>query len=94
MSDRPDAKEVFKTLSDFVNNYNSDKEGFIKEFKKEHRTLQQSLGRLFLECLEECAEEDYDYDLRNESLHEVSKKMINSFREENGYKPSKGLPLI
>lgn len=88
-------EETYKQLSRFVNNFNSDNEGFVKEFMKDHRTLQQSAGRLFIQCLEAMAElEDHEVDARNEALRDASKEMIDYYKEEHGYKPSEGLPTI
>lgn len=88
-------EETYKELSRFVNNFNCDNEGFVKEFMKDHRTLQQSVGRLFIQCLEAMAElEDHEVDARNEPLREASKEMIESYKKEHGYKPSEGLPTI
>ena len=41
-----EAKEVLNHLSDYVNHNRSNK-AFIEAFKQEHRTLQQSMFKMF-----------------------------------------------
>jgi len=52
---RMDGKEVAFALSDFVNSMaNSDEQAkFVEAVLCEHRTLQQSMFRLFMECIKE-----------------------------------------
>jgi hypothetical protein len=90
-----EVKEVAKNVSNFVNNYNSDHEGFIKEMNSEHRTLQQSFTKLCLRWIENVASDEYRFDLRNQDSHEACKKLVESFKKENdNFKPSEFLRLI
>ena len=53
-----DGKELATELTDFVNSYNFDKQGFINQFCREHRTLQQSAVRLMFELMEHIASDE------------------------------------
>ncbi len=97
------AKEVVNHLSNFVNSYNHDEDGFIEAMSREHRTLQQSMTRLMFKWIEHCATDEYHYDGRNEATHKTSKELIGAFsklKEEQlpnhwkDVKPSIFLPLI
>lgn len=74
-------KELANELTDFVNNFNCNHEEFINAFCSEHRTLQQSSFRLFLMLMEKMASDEYRFDGRNKSSHEVAKKMIDGFKK-------------
>lgn len=100
---RMEAEQVVTILTDFVNNFNSDEEGFIQAMSREHRTLQQSFTRLVLKWIEFCANEKYHFDRRNEATHTVSKDMVEAFskfKEEQlpahwkDVKPSEFIPYI
>lgn len=91
---RPNAKEAYNTLSDFANNFNSDDEDFVKEFLRDHRTLQQSVGKIMIQCLEAMAElPDNRIDARNKCLRDTARKMVQSYKNETGFNPS-NLPTI
>lgn len=72
--------ELVETITNFVNNFNCDKEGFKTAFRRQHRTLQQSTIRLFLEVMEDVAKDDFHTDLRNEDAKKVCKDLIEGFR--------------
>jgi len=76
-----DGKELAIALTDFVNSYNFDKEGFINQFCREHRTLQQSAVRLMLELLEHISTEEYRFDGRNQGSHKVCKDLMVGFKK-------------
>lgn len=84
----------YENLSNFVNNYNSDKKGFKRSFLRDHRTLQQSVIKLFFEVMEEFAETENRTDLRNEASYQICKKIINDYKTETGYSPSQLIPHI
>ena len=98
------AKELMEDITNFVNTYSCDKEGFKQAFKRQHCTLQQSTMRLFLELIEDIADDDDFYvDGRNEATKKVSKDLIEGYRllrekRDNfsfqDMKPSRDLPLI
>ena len=89
------AKQVQDQLSDFVNKYGYPKQEFIEAFQSDHRTLQQSQMRLFLEIIETVAElPDTRIDLRNKAMRDTCRKMVELYTEEIGYKPSESLPFI
>lgn len=85
--DQAERGEVLaEILSDFVNNYNAPEEDFIKSFKLQHRTLQQSMIRLFLKTMVDYAELD-NYDGRNEGAVKMCKELVELYEEKHGCKP-------
>lgn len=84
------AQEMVDGLTDFVNVYGFDKEGFKEAFRRQHRTLQQSTIRLFLEVIEMVGDENYPTDLRNEDAKKTCGDLVKGFRllkeNETGYK--------
>ena len=74
------AQEMVDQLTDFVNVYGFDKDGFKEAFRRGHRTLQQSTIRLFLEVIEMVGKEDYQTDLRNEDAKKVCGDLVKGFR--------------
>ena len=66
-----------RILSD-LNNMGFDRNHFADAVVHEHRTLQQSLFRLFMDVVERWAEMDTRelYDLRNEHTVRMSKKIL------------------
>lgn len=89
-------EEVIEALADYANVFGSHSPEFIKAFENQHRTLQQSIIRLFLQTLEYVATEDYETDLRNQASQKVAHQLIYLWKELNGKHslPSKHLPLI
>lgn len=73
------AKEVMDTLANYVN-YRKSTKAFIEAFKREHRTLQQSIFRLMLEMTEEMATDNYQTDGRNEDSKKMAKTLIEGFK--------------
>lgn len=65
-------------VSDMLNSFSFNPEGFCKEFTKEHRTIQQSFTRLCIHWLCTCASDDYRFDGRNEASHVIAKALIES----------------
>jgi hypothetical protein len=81
-----EGKELMNLIGNYVN-YGKSRKGFIEAFKCEHRTLQQSAFKMFLELMEEMATENYRTDGRNENSKEVAKALIKGFRmvKKQGY---------
>ena len=75
-----EAQELMSQLSNYVN-YNKSKKAFIEAFKREHRTLQQSMFRMFLELMEEMATENYHTDGRNEDSKKMAKTLLEGFKQ-------------
>ena len=71
-------KENVQMVSDMLNSFSFDPEGFCKEMTREHRTLQQSFTRLCIHWLCTCASDEYQFDGRNEASHEIAKAIIQS----------------
>jgi len=75
------AKKSYQDFSNFVNGASKDDvEDFLWCLKREHRTVQQSMFRLFMQCCKQWAEEkDENYlDGRNEMAVEKSKEIIDT----------------
>jgi hypothetical protein len=89
------ASEVASVMSDFVNNFGCDKQAFVNEMAKDHRTLQQSFTKLCLKWIEYVGSDEYRFDLRNEDSHTTCKAMISAFKKENdNWNPSDYLRMI
>jgi hypothetical protein len=90
------AKEVVNNVTDYLNSFSNKNKEFIAEMNREHRTLQQGFTKLCIEWLENCASEDYNFDGRNEASHNVSKELVEGFRDAKGTmsNPSEWLPCI
>ena len=90
------AQEMVDQITDFVNVYGFDKDGFKAAFRRQHRTLQQSTIRLFLEVIEMVGKEDYQTDLRTEDAKKVCGELVKGFRllkeNETGYKHDSFFP--
>jgi hypothetical protein len=74
-----EAKAVVTAISNFVN-YRKPNKVFIEAFKREHRTLQQSMFRMMLELVEEMATENYHTDGRNESSKQMAQTLLKGFQ--------------
>jgi hypothetical protein len=74
-------KDMANELSSFVNNYGCDEEGFVETATRDHRTLQQSMFRLFLKCIQEWSKQE-NFDLRNEDTITQSKKIMEALGNE------------
>lgn len=71
-------KDQVNKVSEMLNSFTFDYEGFCKEMTREHRTLQQSFTRLCIQWLATCASDEYRYDGRNEASHEIAKALMES----------------
>jgi len=70
-------EKMAKELSNFVNNFNCDVDGFVREITNQHRTLQQNAFRLFMRCIVEWANrDDCQFDLRNEATVKICKEIM------------------
>lgn len=80
------AKEAWENLSSFVNKYGFPEKEFVEFVMMDHRTLQQSMMRLFLGCIKAWAEkaEKGEYDLRNEQTCKLCQKIVARFDNEMG----------
>lgn len=109
------AKTLAGQITDYVNTFSRETnsrfaQALAEKLANEHRTLQQSTLRLFLETIEMMASEEYRTDARNESSKQVAKRLMKGFakviaEEQNlteeevlknwdVYKPSKWLGFI
>ena len=77
--EREEATAVMDALARYVN-YGKSKKAFIEAFKREHRTLQQSMFRMFLELMEDMATGEYHTDGRNEDSKKMAKTLLEGFK--------------
>ena len=71
-------KEQVNQVTNMLNSFTFDYDGFCKQMCREHRTLQQSFTRLCIWWLSTCASDEYQYDGRNEASHDIAKAIIES----------------
>ena len=79
-----EAKEnAVKLVDDFSNlvNGSPDVEAIVEQFKREHRTLQQSMFRVILTLIVSMTKDDYHTDGRNEQSKDIAKKLILGYAE-------------
>ena len=65
-------------VSDMLNNFSFDREGFCEDMSREHRTIQQNFTRLCFAWIEKCAREDYAHDERNRASHVKCKAIVDT----------------
>jgi hypothetical protein len=111
METNPKAKKLAGEITDYVNSYNLDLGKDLAEaLSREHRTLQQSTVRTFLQVIEAFSEPEYRTDGRNEDAKKTAQKLMKGFvkvvaEEQNiseeqvlknwdVYKPSKYLSFV
>jgi len=75
------AKKLTGQITDYINTFSNEEkiEEFIRAFNTEHRTLQQSTMRMFLELLDHAASPDYRVDGRNESTQKTAQLLKRGF---------------
>lgn len=86
-------KKLAGEITDALNPFGFDQQAFNQAMSTEHRTLQQNFTRMCLGWIEHCASEEYRTDLRNEGSAEISKKLINLYKEEMANKGFTGVTL-
>ena len=94
MSRDEKTKEQVSQVTDMLNNFSFDYEGFCKQMCREHRTLQQSFTRLCIHWLSTCASDEYQFDGRNEASHDLAKALLDSQDAEFIGYLSMMLPMI
>ena len=77
---RKEAQDLMDAIGNYVN-YGKSKKAFIEAFKREHRTLQQSAFRMFLELMEEMASENYHTDGRNDDSKKMAQTLLEGFKQ-------------
>lgn len=77
-------KEMARELVSFFNNMTFDRKGFVAGILDSHRTLQQIVFSVFMDCVVKWAEDAVDgrYDLRNEATVLKSKKIMDALGED------------
>jgi hypothetical protein len=86
--DREEAKRMVEQLSRFVNSFGCPYKEFAEEVMREHRTLQQSMFRLFITCIYEWAALEH-FDLRNEHTVKTCKSIVGVLG-----KYGNGVPMV
>ena len=90
-------QELLDLMSAFINSFTPEYKEFIEGMNREHRTLQQSFTKLCLMWIENCASEDYRFDLRNQDSHTISETILETFAKAmklDATKPSEWLPCV
>lgn len=86
MNEAMTGKDLANEICNTLNNFNSkkDREEFVEQLMRQHRTLQQQAMGLFLKAIEAYAEtyKNGYYDLRNEASTKLCHKMVEAFGEE------------
>jgi hypothetical protein len=86
MSNIPSGKELAEALTLFVNTFSAREKNleFVKTLTREHRTLQQSVGRLIMGLIKEWSEmyERHEYDGRNEAICKLSYQIRCKFEDD------------
>ncbi len=91
-------QDVYTDLSRALNSYGFDSEGFVEQFSKEHRTLQQKfISQIVfpvIACMAEKHEKNW-VDARNAAAAAACADIKQALEEKHGYDVVKhGLPLI
>lgn len=73
---REEAKEAYAAVSHYANVMLHDRETFVNEFLRDHNTLQQQIGSLFIQCLVKFAK-GQTYDARNEALRKKCQMIVD-----------------
>ena len=91
MSERITGQEAAEALASFCNDYGADIPGFVVALHRQHRTLQQGVGRIMVTMIRQWAAnyERGDYDDRNKAICELSRDIIKKVQPEMLH-----LPLI
>jgi len=94
--EKPDAEDVVKLFSDAVNYFGCGKsfhEEFTAQFCNQHRTLQQSMMKVFISFMMEVADkQDYCFDGRNENMHKFCKFVKDSVKRYEEEHPEEASP--
>ena len=82
-------KDMACALTGFVNNYSCEREAFVAAMMVQHRTLQQSVFKLFAMMVKEwaAAYKEDRFDDRNAKTCEVSKRIMSALGEDMEYIP-------
>lgn len=76
-------------LATALNDYGWDSNRFAESTKYYHRTIQQTLMRSIVAIIKMVGSNTYDYDLRNNSSHELCKRIV-----ESGLLDEVSLPMV
>lgn len=84
-----EARALARSLTGFANGCCPEEHGaFLDKLRKEHRTLQQGVTRLFVAWLEMLAEtKDDRFDLRNEASVILARKFVERLDEGERHLP-------
>lgn len=97
-----DMKQAYSILSDVSNNLSGEKERMrvlAEEFQRDHRTLQQSIMKLFFSLIVAVASwPEYSFDGRNEKMGRLCRTVVDLIKQYNEAHPDEPaidwLPLI
>ncbi len=85
------AKELANAFADAVNSSNFDCDEFVTHFARQHRTLQQSMMRAMMTCVEFAASSEYRFDGRNQGTYSLCKMIKSGWSKEVSDKLQKEL---
>lgn len=76
-------KEMAEQFINFVNSFSIDKKGFVEGITSSHRTLQQSVFSLMLDCIKTWSDmyESQTYDGRNEDTCKLCNQIYHQFKD-------------
>ena len=89
---KKDDQELARKLADLMGRYfntYSDRERadlLVKEVSRQHRTLQQSIGKYIIAQIKAWAETEH-YDLRNEATVMLCRKIMENLKDEETHLP-------
>ena len=80
-------EEVAKSMAELASRayFGSDREEFVAEVTRDHRTIQQNVGRVLEEWARAC--DDGEFDARNEGICQFAKAAIQA-------NPNRNLPYL
>ena len=87
MSETKNTEALAESLSNFVNNYDRSGNKVFVEYivHRTHRSLQQSVFRLFYACIKEWSKcyEDHNYDPRNENTCRMCSEIVETMKDKD-----------
>ena len=77
-------EEACKQFMLYLNNYGCDEKGFLEEFARTHRTLQQKTFGLMFKLVKHQAEQykQGNFDLRNEQAGKVCARIVDEMEDQ------------
>jgi len=82
--DEKNMTELVKDFANIMNTYSTETQAkkFIEQFKREHRTIQQSMFGVILSLIVEMAGENYHVDGRNQKSKEMAEMFVKGYADQ------------